>query len=80
MKIVDFFFIIWGKWFELEPELQFFTSGSRSWSRAKMDRHLNTATALNMYEGDIILQSFTYGSGRALKSFLCLFLGYEKIQ
>jgi hypothetical protein len=40
MKIVEFFLIIWGKWFELEPE--FFTSWSQSRSRTKMDRLRNT--------------------------------------
>jgi hypothetical protein len=24
MKIVEFFLVIWGKWFELEPEPEFF--------------------------------------------------------
>jgi hypothetical protein len=43
MKIVEFFKIIWGKWYELEPEPEFLTSWSRSWSRTKMDRLRNTA-------------------------------------
>jgi hypothetical protein len=30
MKIVEFFFIIWGKWSKLEPEPEFLTSWSRS--------------------------------------------------
>jgi hypothetical protein len=49
MKIVEFFFIIWGKLSELElepePVLEFLTSWcrNRSWSRTKMDRLRNTA-------------------------------------
>jgi hypothetical protein len=43
MKIVEFFLIIWGKWSELEPEPEFCTSWSRSWSRTNMDRLRNTA-------------------------------------
>jgi hypothetical protein len=45
MKIVEFFWItgIWGKLSELEPEPEFLTSWSRSWSRTKMDRLRNTA-------------------------------------
>jgi hypothetical protein len=42
MKIVEFFLIIWGKLSELEPEPEFLTSWSRSWSRTKMDRLRNT--------------------------------------
>jgi hypothetical protein len=41
MNIVEFFLIIWGKWSELEPEPEFLTSWSRSWSRTKMDRLRN---------------------------------------
>jgi hypothetical protein len=33
MKIVEFFFIIWGKWSELEPGPEFLTSWS--WSRSR---------------------------------------------
>jgi hypothetical protein len=45
MKIVEFFLFIWGKLSELEPEPEpeFLTSWSRSWSRTKMDRLRNTA-------------------------------------
>jgi hypothetical protein len=53
MKIVDFFFIIWGKLSELEPEPEFLTSWSwsrsRSWSRTKMDRLRNTAKIIVQY-------------------------------
>jgi hypothetical protein len=42
MKIVEFFLIIWGKWSELEPEPEFLTSWSRSWSHTKIDRLRNT--------------------------------------
>jgi hypothetical protein len=46
MKIVEFFFITWGKLSELEPEPEFLTSWSRrrsrSWTRTKMDRLRNT--------------------------------------
>jgi hypothetical protein len=42
LKIVEFFLIIGGKWFELE--LEFLTSlrQSQSWSRTKKDRLCNT--------------------------------------
>jgi hypothetical protein len=43
MKIVEFFLILWGKLSEVEPEPEFLTSWSRSWSRTKMDRLRNTA-------------------------------------
>jgi hypothetical protein len=43
MKIVEFFLKIGGKWFELEPEPEYLTSWSRSWSHTKMDRLCNTA-------------------------------------
>jgi hypothetical protein len=43
MKIVEFFSIIWGKLSKLEPEPEFLTSWSRSWSQTKMDRLRNTA-------------------------------------
>jgi hypothetical protein len=42
MKIVEFFLIIREKLSELEPEPEFLTSWSRSWSRTKMDRLRNT--------------------------------------
>jgi hypothetical protein len=43
MEIVEFFLIIWRKGSELEPEPEFLTSWSRSWSRMNMDRLRNTA-------------------------------------
>jgi hypothetical protein len=45
MKIVEFFLIIWGKCFELDPEPEFLTSWSRS--RTKMDRLCNTVCMSN---------------------------------
>jgi hypothetical protein len=42
MKILKFLVIKWGKLSELEPEPEFLTSWSRSWSRTKMDRLRNT--------------------------------------
>jgi hypothetical protein len=42
MKIVEFFLFIWGKLSELKPELEFFTS----WSRTKKDWLRNTGIHL----------------------------------
>jgi hypothetical protein len=42
MKIVEFLLAIWGKLSELEPEPEFLTSWSQSWSRTKIDRLRNT--------------------------------------
>jgi hypothetical protein len=51
MKIVDFFFIIWGKLSELdsEPEQELLTSWSqsRSWNKTKLVRLRNTDPSLN---------------------------------
>jgi hypothetical protein len=58
MKIVEFFLIIWGKLSELEPEPEFLTSwslsGSRNWSRTKMDRLRNTAFNYNFFAKKIV--------------------------
>jgi hypothetical protein len=49
MKIVEFYLMVWGKLFELEPEPEFLTSWSRSrsWSWTKIDRLRNTAGYLS---------------------------------